>query len=135
MIIPDFVKPELRFLLPRMLLCGAVAYILSGFLLKFSLSFSLGLSFGTICVLANILIIGIMTQKATMRGAKAAKMIMRISYFCRIIALGFCLWISFKVPWLNPIAFFITPAFVNIIYALQGAYDTLRDRRQTKRQV
>jgi hypothetical protein len=116
MLIPDYVKAELRFLSWRLCVLGVIAYIISGFFWQWTLSFGLGLVFGIFCVMGNIFVLGVVSLRATQRGARAAKAIMTVSYFCRIVALGFCLWLAFAVPWLNPIAFFITPAFVNIIY-------------------
>jgi hypothetical protein len=117
---PDFVKTELKFFAPRILICGAAAFLISGLVWRWDLSFALGLIFGIICVLINFLIMGIITYKATMRGATAAKTIMRISYAVRIIALGGCLYLCYVISWLNPIAFFVTPIFVNIVYLVDS---------------
>jgi hypothetical protein len=125
---PDFVKSELFYLTPRLFLCGTLAFVISGLVWKWDLSFALGLVFGIICVLANFVIIGIVSYRASMRGAKSAVLIMRISYFVRIIALGGCLYICYIIPWLNPIAFFVTPFFINVTYFSKSILDTIKER-------
>jgi hypothetical protein len=110
-----------------MCVLGGIAYIVSGIFWQWTLSFALGLMFGISCVFLNIAVLGFVSQRATQRGARAAKAIMTVSYVIRIAALGFCLWLSFAVTWLNPIAFFITPAFVNIIYTADSIIN--KDKR------
>jgi hypothetical protein len=120
---PEFVKTEFRFIAPRVCICGAAAFLISGIVWKWDLSFALGLIFGIICVLANFLVMGIVSYKATMRGArgaKTAKAVMSISYVIRVVALGLCLYLCYIIPWLNPIAFFVTPIFVNIVYLIDS---------------
>jgi hypothetical protein len=131
--IPSFVKPELKFLTAGMCLCGVAAFLISGLVWRFDLSFALGLAFGIVCMLANFVIMGIVSLRATMHSARGAKTIMAISYFCRIAALGLCLYLCFVSPYLNPIAFFITPLFVNISYTAWGIIETLRERRKKPR--
>jgi hypothetical protein len=129
---PSFVKPELRLLAAGMGICGVIAFLISGLVWRFDLSFALGLLFGIVCMLINFIVMGIVSQRATMRGVRGAKMIMLISYFCRIAALGLCLLLCFKSPYLNPIAFFITPLFLNITYTAAGIFDTLREKHRNK---
>jgi hypothetical protein len=130
--LPNFVKPELRFLTAGMFICGLAAFLISGLVWRFDLSFALGLLFGIACMLANFVIMGIVSQKATQRSARGAKAIMLVSYICRICALGLCLYLCFAVTFLNPIAFFITPLFVNITYTASGIAGTVREKHKTK---
>jgi hypothetical protein len=126
---PDFVKKELASIAPGVLICGAAAFLLSGLLWKWDLAFGLGLIFGIISVLSNFAVMGYISYRATMRSAGSAKLIMRISYFVRIILLGGCLYLCFVLPWLNPIAFFITPFFINIVYTAQSIIHTIKERK------
>jgi hypothetical protein len=126
---PEFVKKEFSFIAPRVIVCGAFAFLLSGLLWKWDLPFALGLVFGIIIILLNFAVMGYVSHRALMRGPGAAKVIMRISYFVRIIALGGCLYICFAVPWLNPIAFFITPFFINIVYTFHSIIEKIKERK------
>jgi hypothetical protein len=126
---PDFVKKELIHLTPRVFICGAVTFAVSGLVWKWDLPFLFGLLFGILCILLNFSVMGYISYRATMRSAGSAKLIIRISYFVRIILLGGCLYICFIIPWLNPIAFFITPFFINIVYTAESILHTLKERK------
>jgi hypothetical protein len=129
---PDFVKKQLIFLAPRVLVCGILTFTVSGLVWKWNLPFALGIIFGIICILLNFAVMGYISYRATFRSASSAKIIMRISYFIRIIALGACLYLCSVIPWLNPIAFFITPFFINIVYISQSIIETIKERKLSK---
>jgi hypothetical protein len=112
--------PELRKVLIGFLICDAAAFLIYGLVVRFEAAFLWGLLIGTAAMTVNILIMGYVSFKATERGVRSAKWMMRISYMLRLLFLGGVLFLCYLSPGINFIGFFISPLFLLIIYAGEG---------------
>jgi hypothetical protein len=118
--------PELRKIIIGFLICDAAAFLIYGLAVSFETSFLWGLLIGTAAMILNFGVMGFVSFKATQRGVRSAKWMMRISYILRLLFLGGLLFLCYVLPGINFIGFFISPFFLLLIYAGEAIVKIIR---------
>ena len=102
------INEQLRFLLPKAMLADLLIFVAALPFYGLNIQIPLGLLLGTAAMTANIILLGMSSERAVERGtAKSAKRYMFSFYLIRLTVMGAALVLGFRSDLFNSVCTFI----------------------------
>ena len=111
------INEQLRFLLPKAMLADLLIFVAALPFYGLNIHIPLGLLLGTAAMTANIILLGMSSERAVERGtAKSAKRYMFSFYLIRLTVMGAALVLGFRSDLFNSVCTFIPLLYPKTFY-------------------
>ena len=113
----NMINEQLRFLLPKAMLADLLIFVAALPFDGLNIQIPLGLLLGTAAMTANIILLGMSSERAVERGtAKSAKRYMFSFYLIRLTVMGAALVLGFRSDLFNSVCTFIPLLYPKTFY-------------------